>query len=198
MDSPYAHLREEALAYAETATVPYPVCTKRELQIPIVELQQQWAKKKAELDDYDPSADTDRSLSEEPAADRLARELADLEEQVTAAREEARPHSITLLFGQIASTDDAADDGESWEALVKRHTINGKTDTSSLQAELPRLTYRRAEAPDGTDLDLDWRTAARLLDVADMRMLRQMLWGHNHYGAAVPFDPRTSGTPATS
>ena len=189
-------LRALALSYAPTAD--YPVCLDREKRLEILALRQQAVAVKTKLDGL-ASDDEGATIGEEPAHDRLARELADLEARITEAEEGAKDQSVILIFKRLPATPDSADEGEvAYSTIEAQHTDDkGAVDYEAMAADLLRACYLRAESVHG-DLELSWREASRLVDDSDMQNLRNMIVGHHRIGARIPFDPRSSGQPETT
>lgn len=190
------HLR--ALALDEHApTAEWTLCLNRDLRLRIVDLMRQIgaATRLAEkLTNGDP---TSLSLTDEDPTSRAERLTGELE----ALYEEARPDSIVLVFRRLPATRDVAEDGETAYSTVERRHTNNKTravDVPAVAADLLPLCYERAESADGEDVGLTWLQVLRTLDAADLDQLGQMVFGLHHIGAAVPFDPRTSGRPETT
>ena len=190
--------RLRALALEHNPTTEYFVCLDPAKRLELVGLRQLWLRTKQERDDYRPEHD-DGDLASEATPDRLDRELSELEEQIAAAEDDAREDSIALVFRRLPASADSADEDEmDFESLVRAYTgERGNVDVGAVSRRLPELCYLRAESSEG-DLGLTWREAAKTLDAADLRTLRAQLWGHHNIGAAVPFDPRTSGQPETT
>ena len=190
-------LRALALSYAPTAD--YPVCLDREKRLEILALRQQAVAVKAKLDGLDASDDEGATIGEEPAADRLTRELSDLEDRIAEAEEGAKDQSVVLIFKRLPATPDSADEGEvAYSTIEAQHTDDkGAVDYEAMAADLLRVCYLRTESVHG-DLDLSWREASRLVDDSDMQNLRNLIVGHHRLGARIPFDPRSSGQPETT
>lgn len=187
-------LRALALSYAPTAD--YSVCLDREKQVGIIALRQQHQLLSAKVEGLDASDDEGASVGEEPAADRLARELAELEQRIAAAEEAAKDQSVVLIFKRLPATPDSADEDEvSYAELEGDYTDDKRhIDYEALGAALLPACYLRTESAHG-DLGLSWHEAARMLGAGDMQALRNMIVGHHRLGAAIPFDPRSSGRP---
>lgn len=190
-------LRALALSYAPTAD--YPVCLDREQRLTILALRQQYQTVQANIDGLDADADAGKSLGDEPAADRLARDLADLEQRITDAEDAAKDSSIVLVFKRLPPTPDSCDEGEvAYSDMEARHADEkGAVDFEALGAALLPVCYLRTDSAHG-DLDLTWHGACRQLDDSDLRLLRSMIVGHHRIGARIPFDPRSSGQHETT
>ena len=116
----------------------------------------------------------------------------------TQAEDAARDSSMVLIFKRLPATRDSAEDGEqSYAELEDAATTGGKTNYDRLADLLLAACYVRADSVAG-DLGLSWREASRPLDDRDLEQLRNMIVGHHRMGAAIPFDPRTSGQPETT
>ena len=190
--------RLRALALEHNPTTEYFVCLDPAKRLELVGLRQRWLRTKQERDDYNPAEDPG-DLASEATPDRLDRELSELEAQIAAAEEDAREDSIALVFRRLPASADSADEGDTdFDSLVRQHTSErGAVDVAAVSDALPALCYLRSESSEG-DLGLTWREAAKTLDAADLRTIRAQLWGHHNIGAAVPFDPRTSGQHETT
>lgn len=191
------HLRTLALTYAPTAD--YSVCLDREQQLHLIGLRTRLFDVQARRDRLVNSGDLPKqTLGETPAVDALAAELADIEHQIDAAQEAARENSLVLVFRRLPATPDSADEGEeSYSELEQDATVDGKTDWKRLGDRLLSACYLRADSAYG-DVGLSWAEASRPLDDRDLDELRNMILGHHRLGAAIPFDPRNSGQPATT
>lgn len=190
-------LRALALSYAPTAD--YSVCLDREKQVGIIALRQQHQLLSAKLQGLDSSDDEGATLGDEPAADRLARELVELEQRIADAEDGAKDQSVVLIFKRLPATPDSAEDGEpTYSDMEEEHTDNQRhVDYDALGAALLPVCYLSTESAHG-DLGLSWHEAARMLGAGDMQALRNMIVGHHRLGAAIPFDPRSSGQPETT
>lgn len=190
-------LRALALSYAPTAD--YSVCLDREKQLRIVALRQQHQALSAKLQGLDASDDEGATIGEEQAHDKLARELSDLEARIAEAEDGAKDQSVVLIFKRLPATPDSAEDGETaYSELEAQHTDDKQhVDYEALGAALLPACYLRTESAHG-DLGLSWHEAARMLGAGDMQALRNMIVGHHRLGAAIPFDPRSSGQPETT
>ena len=191
-----------AMALDHRPEADYFVCLDRAKRMRIFTLQQQLqaleGRRAALTDDPEGEADTSRSLTDPDETVELAEKIAHASEELAQATEDARPWSVAIVFASLPDTDEAAREGEqSYMSVVKRLSVDGQIDTDAFGDELLRLCYSRTEAADG-DLNLTWTEAARLIDSADRTMLRRLIVGHHRVGAAVPFDPRTSGPSVTT
>ena len=184
------------LARAYVPTADYPIILDREKQIGIAALRAQHQVLSEKLQGLDSSDDEGATLGEEPAADRLSRELVELEQRIADAEEAAKDQSVVLVFGRLPTTPDGAEEGEAvYSDLKEQHTGDDRhVDFEGLGAALMPVCYLRTESAHG-DLGLSWHEAARLLGTADFPALRNMLLGHHEMGASIPFDPRSSGRP---
>ena len=194
-------LRLLALDYKPEAL--YSVCLDRGLQASRVELQARLVAAYAlrgKATDADPVNGSTPTLGEKSATQALDEQIATLEAELNKVEDEALPKSITLVFSRLPLTRDGANEGEeSYEQVVERLTVDDRIDTDHLADELLRKCYLRTEAASGDgDVSLTWREAAATLGRQDITMLRSMIIGHHEMGAAVPFDPRTSGRRATT
>ena len=187
-------LRALALSYAPTAD--YSVCLDREKQVGIIALRQQHQLLSAKVEGLDASDDDGNTLGEESASDRLARELAELEQRIADAEEAAKDQSVVLIFKRLPATLDSAEYGETAYSELEDQYTDAKrnVDYEALGAALLPVCYLRTESAHG-DLGLSWHEAARMLGAGDMQALRNMIVGHHRLGAAIPFDPRSSGRP---
>lgn len=191
------HLRTLALTYAPTAD--YSVCLDREQQLHLIALRTRLLDVQARRDRLASGGDLPKqTLGETPIVDQLAAEVADLERQLDAAQDAAAENSIVLVFRRLAATPDSADEGEpSYSEVEASVTVDGKTDWDQVGDLLLAACYLRADSAFG-DVGLSWAEASRPLDDRDLDELRNMIIGHHRLGAAVPFDPRNSGRPATT
>lgn len=194
-------LRALALAYAPTAD--YPICLDREVQLHLVRLRQQIARKEAERDRLISAGNLpSQSLGETPIVDRLADEITRLTAELEAVQEESKDKSIVLQFKRLPTTPDSADEGEpdyttlEAEFADEKGNLDGKA-LDALADRLLPLCYVGAGSAYG-DTGMTWAEVSRVLDAADRDQLRAVIRGHHRFGAAIPFDPRPSGTPETT
>ena len=195
-------LRTLALDYRPEA--PYFVCLDRDKRMAITAARQLEADAREHLDtvlQQDPEdAAAAQSMTDPDPVDKAKAELADATAALTAAMDDALPWSVAIIFGTLPTSDEGLREGESYsyEGLRDEMSDDGKIDTDAFADRLLTLCYLRTESPDSEDMDLTWAEASRLLDVSDRKTVRAMIIGHHLVGAAVPFDPRTSGQSATT
>ena len=141
-----------------------------------------------------------QSMTDPDPIDKAKAELADATAALTTAMDDALPWSVAIIFGSLPTSDEGLREGESYsyEGLRDEMSDDGQIDTDAFADRLLTLCYLRTESPDSEDMDLAWAEASRLLDVSDRKTVRAMIIGHHLVGAAIPFDPRTSGQSATT
>ena len=189
------HLRR--LALAEVPTNDYPLCLNPEIRMRMVVLTSQITAAKREAEKVNSGQPSGRSMADEDPATTVERLTAELE----AVYEEAKPDSIVLVFRRLAASRDVAEDGETAYSTIERRHTNSKSraiDMDAVADDLLPACYERAESADGEDVGLTWLEVKRHLDQADIKQLRSFAIGIHHTGAAIPFDPRTFGQPATT
>lgn len=190
-----ADLRAKALAYAPE--LPYPLVLDRELKYRLSEAQKTLAAAQAArqkiIDSPDGAALAGQRFDEAAPTFRMDREIADAEAAVAAAEDAARPDSLVLVFRRLPATGPG-----SYQELLDSATDKGSVNLPALGEALLAACYLRTESCDGEDVGLSWGEAQVPLDHADIEALRMQIIGHHRIGAAVSFDPRSSGRPATS
>ena len=189
-----------ALALDSAPTADFPVCLDREKRLVIIGLRQQYQAVKERLDGLaDSDQDQHETLDAEPLDERLRRDLATIEARLQEAEDAAAEVSMVLIFKRLPATADSADAGEtSYHDVEAEHTDDqGAVDQDAVADALMPLCYLRTDSVHG-DLGLTWSQAARQLDSSDLAYLRAVLIGHHRMGARIPFDPRSSGQPATT
>ena len=195
-------LRMLALDYRPEA--PYFVCLDRDKRMAIVAARQLEADAREHLDNVlhqDPEdVAAAQSMTDPDPVDKANAELADATAALTTAMDDALPWSVAIIFGSLPTSDEGLREGESYsyEGLLGEMSDDGKVDTDAFADRLLTLCYLRTESPDSEDMNLAWAEASRLLDVSDRKNVRAMIIGHHLVGAAIPFDPRTSGQSATT
>ena len=195
-------LRTLALDYRPEA--PYFVCLDRDKRMAIVAARQLEADAREHLDNVlqqDPEdVAAAQSMTDPDPIDKAKAELADATAALATAMDDAMPWSVAIIFGSLPTSDEGLREGEpySYEGLRDEMSDDGKIDTDAFADRLLTLCYLRTESPDSEDMDLTWAEASRLLDVSDRKTVRAMIIGHHLVGAAIPFDPRTSGQSATT
>lgn len=194
-------LRTLALDYRPEA--PYFVCLDRDKRMAVSAARQLEAAAREHLDKVEADPEKAREghrLDQPDPLDAAKTALADAEAAHATAMEGALPWSASFIFGSLPTTDEGIREGESYsyEGLRDEMSDDGKINTDAFADRLLTLCYLRTESPDGEDMGLTWAEASRLLDVSDRKTVRAMIIGHHLVGAAIPFDPRTSGQSATT
>ena len=195
-------LRTLALDYRPEA--PYFVCLDRDKRMAVSAARQQEAAAREHLEkllQQDPEdIAAAQSMTDPDPIDQAKADLAAAEAAHATAMEDALPWSASIIFGSLPTTDEGLREGESYsyEGLRDEMSDDGKIDTDAFADRLLTLCYLRTESPDSEDMGLAWAEASRLLDVSDRKTVRAMIIGHHLVGAAIPFDPRTSGQSATT
>ena len=195
-------LRTLALDYRPEA--PYFVCLDRDKRMAIVAARQLEADAREHLDNVlqqDPEdVAAAQSMTDPDPIDKANAELADATAALATAMDDALPWSVAIIFGSLPTADEGLREGESYsyEGLLGEMSDDGKVDTDAFADRLLTLCYLRTESPDSEDMSLAWAEASRLLDVSDRKNVRAMVIGHHLVGAAIPFDPRTSGQSVTT
>ena len=192
------------LADAYRPEAPYFVCLNREKRMAIIatsELQDAARERLGKLEADPEKAREGHRLDQPDPIDAAKSALADAENAHAKAIEDALPQSVALIFGSLPATDISRREGEEWSyegLLSAMRDDSGDVDSDAFADRLLALCYLRTEGPDGQDLGRPWVTAARFADMSDWKNLRRMIIGHHIVGAAIPFDPRTSGQSATT
>ena len=195
-------LRMLAIDYRPEA--PYFVCLDRDKRMAIVAARQLEADAREHLNNVlqqDPEdVAAAQSMTDPDPIDKANAELADATAALTTAMDDALPWSVAIIFGSLPTSDEGLREGEShsYEGLLGEMSDDGMIDTDAFADRLLTLCYLRTESPDSEDMNLTWAEASRLLDVSDRKNVRAMIIGHHLVGAAIPFDPRTSGQSATT
>lgn len=195
-------LRMLALDYRPEA--PYFVCLDRDKRMAIVAARQLEADAREHLNNVlqqDPEdVAAAQSMTDPDPIDKANAELADATAALTTAMDDALPWSVAIIFGSLPTSDEGLREGEShsYDGILGEMSDDGKVDTDAFADRLLTLCYLRTESPDSEDMNLTWAEASRLLDVSDRKNVRVMIIGHHLVGAAIPFDPRTSGQSATT
>ncbi len=187
------YLRQKALSYAPEHV--YPVVLDRDAKVRLQAAEATLAGLIAERDKslaLPPEArDADRTFADESPTVRLDARITEAESERDAARDAVRPDSLVLVFRQLA-------DAEYRPIGEACRNERGIDDNLKLGAALISACYVRTESPEGEDVGLSAAEAVRLLDQGDRLILGKQLIGHHWFGAAISFDPRSSGRPATS
>lgn len=195
-------LRMLALDYRPEA--PYFVCLDRDKRMAIVAARQLEADAREHLNKVllgGSDLGVLLSMTDPDPIDKANAELADATAALTTAMDDALPWSVAIIFGSLPTSDEGLREGEShsYEGLLgEMSDDDGKIDTDAFADRLLTLCYLRTESPDSEDMNLTRAEASRLLDVSDRKNVRAMIIGHHLVGAAIPFDPRTSGQSATT
>ena len=195
-------LRMLALDYRPEA--PYFVCLDRDKRMAIVAARQLEADAREHLNDVlqqDPEdVAAAQSMTDPDPIDKAKAELDGATAALATAMDDAMPWSVAIIFGSLPTSDEGLREGESYsyEGLRDEMSDDGMIDTDAFADRLLTLCYLRTESPDSEDMNLTWAEASRLLDVSDRKNVRNMIIGHHLVGAAIPFDPRTSGQSATT
>ena len=195
-------LRTLALDYRPEA--PYFVCLDRDKRMAIVAARQLEADAREHLNDVlqqDPEdVAAAQSMTDPDPIDKAKAELDGATAALATAMDDAMPWSVAIIFGSLPTSDEGLREGESYsyEGLRDEMSDDGMIDTDAFADRLLTLCYLRTESPDSEDMNLTWAEASRLLDVSDRKNVRNMIIGHHLVGAAIPFDPRTSGQSATT
>ena len=195
-------LRALALDYRPTAD--YFVCLDRDKRMDVAAARQLEAAAREHLDKVEADPEKAREghrLDQADPIDAAKAALADAETAHATAMEDALPWSVAIIFGSLPATEEGLREGEaqSYEGLLaSMRDADGKIDTDAFADTLLGACYLRTESPDGEDMNLTWAEAARLGDVSDHALMRNMIIGHHRVGAAIPFDPRTFGQSATT
>ena len=196
-------LRTLALDYRPEA--PYFVCLDRDKRMAIVAARQLEADAREHLNkvlQQDPEdVAAAQSMTDPDPIDQAKADVAAAEAAHATAMEDALPWSVAIIFGSLPTSDEGLREGESYSyegLLGEMSDDDGKIDTDAFADRLLTFCYLRTESPDSEDMNLAWAEASRLLDVSDRKNARAMIIGHHLVGAAIPFDPRTSGQSATT
>lgn len=209
MDKPtLADLRALALDYRPT--LPFFVCLDRDKRTTLAGLRFQLSGLKSRLDNLQ-KMDADQyaaasSMGEPDPIDAAKARMEEVAAAIVAAEDDARPWSITITFAVLPATDEGLREGEgmSYAGLLDTLTkaselggFEGRVSGDEFADVLMSHCYQRAESADGENLNLAWADAIRVLDMADIEVLRNLIIGVHRTGASIPFDPRTSGPSAT-
>lgn len=144
---------------------------------------------------------TSGSMGDKTPHTRIDQQITELETEIAAAEDAARPDSIAIIFRRLPATSDSTtDDGQPcYEDLLKQAT---DTDTGYNHDRLGDLLLRAcfvaAENADGKPVEGGWDDVLTVLDYGDLGFHRNALIGFHQIGSTIPFDPRTSGKPATT
>ena len=184
-------LRAKVLAYSPEMT--YPVVLDRDLKHNLIEARKNLAALQAErqkIIDSPPELTGQRYDQATPTAD-IDERIMSAEAAVGAAEEAIRPESLVLVWRRLSADE--------YQARIDEHSDEkGIISTIKLGDHLLGECYLRTESASGGDVGLAWDEARAPLDHGDIETLRLMIIGHHRIGAGVPFDPRSSGRPATS
>lgn len=191
-----AMLRAKALTDPPKAR--YPMCVDREVHVQLAALRQKYVR----------TADKLAKAASRPAVQSLGDSapvqdddeiLAAIEREIEEAQEAAKGDVIVLVFRRLPTTAESASEGENnYLGLEQEHTdAAGNVNYRALGAALLPLCYERAESIHG-DLGMTWAEVLTIVDAGDLEHLRNMIVGHHRIGGAVPFDPLSSGPPATT
>ena len=192
-----AMLRAKALTDPPKAR--YPLCVDREARLQLAALRQKYVRTADKLAREAASRPAVQSLGDSAPVQDDDAILAAIEREIEEAQEAAKGDVIVLVFRRLPTTAESAAEGEhSYLGLEQEHTdATGNVNYRALGTSLLPLCYERAESIHG-DLGMTWAEALTILDAGDLEHLRDMIVGHHRIGGAVPFDPVSSGPPATT
>ena len=192
-----AMLRAKALTDPPKAR--YPLCVDREARLQLAALRQKYVRTADKLAREAASRPAVQSLGDSAPTQDDDEILAAIEREIEEAQEAAKGDVIVLVFRRLPTTAESASEGENnYLGLEQEHTdATGNVNYRAVGAALLPLCYERAESIHG-DLGMTWAEALTILDAGDLEHLRDMIVGHHRIGGAVPFDPVSSGPPATT
>ena len=192
-----AMLRAKALTDPPKAR--YPLCVDREARIQLAALRQKYVRTADKLAREAASRPAVQSLGDSAPVQDDDEVLAAIEREIEEAQEAAKGDVIVLVFRRLPTTAESAAEGERYYLdLEQEHTdATGNVNYRALGSALLPCCYERAESIHG-DLGMTWAEVLTIIDAGDLEHLRDMIVGHHRIGGAVPFDPVSSGPPATT
>lgn len=192
-----AMLRAKALTDPPKAR--YPLCVDREARLQLAALRQKYVRTADKLAREAASRPAVQSLGDSAPVQDDDEILAAIEREIEEAQEAAKGDVIVLVFRRLPTTAESAAEGERYYlGLEQEHTdAAGNVNYRALGSALLPCCYERAESIHG-DLGMTWAEVLTILDAGDLEHLRDMIVGHHRIGGAVPFDPVSSGPPATT
>ena len=192
-----AMLRAKALNDPPKAR--YPLCVDREARLQLAALRQKYVRTADKLAREAASRPVVQSLGDSAPVQDDDEILAAIEREIEEAQEAAKGDVIVLVFRRLPTTAESAAEGEhNYLGLEQEHTdATGNVNYRALGTALLPLCYERAESIHG-NLGMTWAEVLTILDAGDLEHLRDMIVGHHRIGGGVPFDPVSSGPPATT
>ena len=194
-----AMLRAKALTDPPKAR--YPLCVDREARIRLAALRQKYVHTADKLAKKREAASRPavQSLGDSAPLQDDDEILTAIEREIEEAQDAAKGDVIVLVFRRLPTTAESASEGErNYLGLEQENTdATGNVNYRALGSALLPCCYERAESIHG-DLGMTWAEVLTILDAGDLEHLRDMIVGHHRIGGAVPFDPVSSGPPATT